>query len=92
MEYSHGQMEEDMKDSILMIKKKVTETFTGQMGENMREDGKMESSMELACIHLQVEKQSKESGRTEKDFNGLMNRDENNICYIQIFFNNYFIS
>ncbi len=27
MEYSHGQMEEDMKDSILMIKKKVTETF-----------------------------------------------------------------
>ena len=85
MEYSHGQMEEDMKDSILTTKKKDMETFTGQMGENTKEDGKMESSMELVCTLLRVEKQSKENGRMEKDFNGLMNRDEK-IVFLQFNF------
>ena len=70
-----------MKDSILTTKKKDMETFTGRMGENMREDGKMESSMESECTLLRVEKQSKENGRMEKDFNGLMNRDENIVFF-----------
>ena len=70
MEYSHGPMEEDMKDSILTTKKKAMETFTGRTGENTREDGRMESSMESVCTLLQVGRPSKESGRMEKDFSG----------------------
>jgi len=76
MEYLHGQMEEDMKGSILMIKKKGMETFTGRMEENMKVDGKMVNSMVLVYIHQQVEKQSKENGKMEKDFNGSMSKDE----------------
>lgn len=76
MVYSHGQMEEDMKGNILMIKKKGMVTFIGQMVENMKADGKMVNSMELVYIHLQVEKQSKENGKMEKDFSGSTNKDE----------------
>lgn len=79
MEYSHGQMEEDMKVSILMIKKKVMETFIGQMEESMKEDGKMVNNMELVYIRLQVEKQSRENGKMERDFNGLTSKDETNL-------------
>jgi hypothetical protein len=90
MEYSHGQMEEDMKGNILMIKKKGMVTFIGQMVENTKADGKMVNSMELVYIHLQVEKQSRENGKMEKDFNGSTNKDEKYVStYI---FNNYFIS
>jgi hypothetical protein len=46
------------------------------MVENMKVDGKMVNSMELVYIHQQAEKQSKENGKMEKDFNGSMSKDE----------------
>lgn len=55
-----------------MIRKKDKEYFIGPTVENMKEVGKMESSMEEGFIHLQVVNLSKENGKKEKDFNGLI--------------------
>jgi hypothetical protein len=57
-----------------MIKKKAKEYFIGLTVENMKEDGKMENSMEEGFIHLLVVNLNKENGKKEKDFNGLIDK------------------
>lgn len=44
-EYIFGQMVEDMKVIILMIKNMVLEYINGVMVENMKENGKMVNNM-----------------------------------------------
>lgn len=53
-----------------MIKKKEMVSFTGQTEENIKEAGKMGSSMESVPIHLQVVKPSRANGQKVKDFTG----------------------
>lgn len=43
--YLHGLIIEDMKDHMLMIKKKVMVFFIGRMVESTRENGKMVNNM-----------------------------------------------
>jgi hypothetical protein len=58
-----------------MIKKKVKDLSTGQTVVNTKEAGKMESNMVSVHILLQVERQSKESGKKERDFTGFKTND-----------------
>ncbi len=62
MGFSHGLMGGNMKDSILMIRKKDKEHFIGLMAVNMRESGRTVNRMESEHIHQPQEKQSKASG------------------------------
>jgi len=45
VEYTFMLMVSDMMDNILMIKKKVMVSITGQMEENMKAGGTKENSM-----------------------------------------------
>ena len=63
-------MAEDMRVIMLTIKKKVKVFSSGLMAESTKEDGKMENNMELVPTPLLAVKQSKESGKKEKDFTG----------------------
>ena len=67
---SPGLMADDMKEIILMIRKKDKECFIGQMEENIKVAGKMENNMEKAFINLLAVNKSKESGKKEKDYIG----------------------
>ena len=69
-ELSHGLMEEGTRATMQMIKKKEMVSFTGQMVENIKEAGKMGSSMESVPTHLQVVKPNRANGLKEKDFTG----------------------
>ena len=71
-EFSHGPTAESMMESTSTTRKKVKELFIGRTAESMSADGKMESKMELAIIHLQVEKKRKENGRRENVCNGFL--------------------
>jgi len=73
--YSHGQMAEDMKVIMSMIKKRVKEFSSGLTVESMREDGKTVNNMELVHTLLQAVKQSKENGKKERDFTGSKTND-----------------
>jgi hypothetical protein len=55
-----------------MTKKKARVYFIGLMVENMKEVGKMVSNMEKDIIHQLVVNLSKESGKKEKGYNGLI--------------------
>merc|ERR1719498_2160941 len=78
---SRGLMAEDMRDPMLTIKRKAMVTSTGQMVVSMKEDGKMESSMESEHTHLLVGRRSKASGPTVRDFTGFQTpKDNNEIC------------
>jgi len=70
MECSLGQTAEDMKESTSMTRKKVKESFSGQMAESTREAGKTENNTELVSTPPQVVKPSKESGKKVKDYIG----------------------
>ena len=67
---SPGQMAEDMKETISMIRKKVMGFSTGRMEENMMENGSMGSSMGKRHIHLVEGKQNKGSGLMERGLIG----------------------
>lgn len=85
-ELSHGLMEEGTRATMQMIKKKEMVSFTGQMVENIKEAGKMGSSMESVPTHLQVVRPNRANGQKEKDFTGsqMMESDR----YEQQIFNN----
>jgi len=60
-------MEEDMKVTMLMIRKRVKVDFSGLMEENMKEDGETESNMESEHILQLVVKPNKVNGKRVKD-------------------------
>ena len=62
---SHGQTAEDTKVNTLTIRKKVKESFIGQMVENTTEAGRMANNMALALIPQLAAKANKVSGRRE---------------------------
>jgi hypothetical protein len=66
----HGQMVEDMKENISMIRKKVMVYSSGLMGGNMMDNGKMGNNMELESIHQPQENQRRENGTTESVLTG----------------------
>ena len=50
--YLHGQMGEDMKVNMLMIKKKALEFIRGRTEDNMPVNGKMVNSMAKEYIKM----------------------------------------
>jgi hypothetical protein len=60
---SHGMTDEDMKELILMIKKKDRVHLNGQMAESILENGTTENSMEKEFISQRIQKRRKENGR-----------------------------
>jgi len=56
MEHSHGPTEENMKETMQMIKRKDRALSTGLMAGNMKVAGKMENSTVMEIIPLQAEK------------------------------------
>jgi hypothetical protein len=64
---SHGLMVESMRETTWTTKKKDKEYSTGQTVESMMVAGRMENSMALVIILLQVENPSRENGKKAKD-------------------------
>jgi hypothetical protein len=62
-----------------MIKKKEMVSFTGRMVENIKEAGKMGSSMESVPTHLQVVKPNRANGQKVKDFTGFQTMESDSI-------------
>ena len=60
-------MAENMKENMLMIRKKDKVSSFGLMVESMMEDGKTENKTALVLTLPQAEKLSRESGKMEKD-------------------------
>lgn len=60
----------DMKGSILTIKKRARVFFTGQMAENMRESGKMESNMVLGFTLQHQARPRRDNGQKERELHG----------------------
>ncbi len=83
MVFLHGQMEEDMKAIMLMIKKRVTEYSIGPTVENMKVAGKMENNMELEHTPQQVERPNKENGKKERGFIGYRTSERISLDFIQ---------
>jgi len=80
MENLNGQMGENMKEIIKMIKKKGMELLVGLTEGNIEGIGKMEDKMEKGSfIILKIKNGKKEYGKKEKEQNGLID--------IKIFFN-----
>lgn len=63
---SLGQMEENIMGHILMIKNMDMVSSNGQMVEDMKDYGKMDSNMEKVPISPKPEKKKKETGKKEK--------------------------
>lgn len=63
---SLGKMEGNTKVNILKIRNRVMEYLPGQMAENMKVSGSMDSKMEKVYIPQQREKEKKVNGRMEK--------------------------
>jgi hypothetical protein len=60
----------DMKEIMLMIRKRVKVFSSGLMAESTKEDGKTENNTVSEPTLLPAVKQSKESGKKVKDFTG----------------------
>lgn len=91
-ELLNGQMGSDMKVIIKMIKNMVLAFFNGKMVENMKDVGLMENNMDRERSLYQVEKKKKESGKMERELDGLMQMNHQTDDYIR--FNNnllYFV-
>jgi hypothetical protein len=69
-EFSHGLIIEDMKENILMIRKKEMEYFIGPMAESTKENGKMENSMDKENTHQLLVKRKEGSGLKERELLG----------------------
>jgi hypothetical protein len=63
-------MAEDMKVIMSMTRRRVKVFSSGLMAESTKEDGKTVNNTELVHTPLLAVKQSKESGKKEKDFIG----------------------
>jgi len=72
-------MEESTKESTMMIKNKVMVFSLGQMVESMKVVGTMENNTEKASIIHLKEKPKEESGKKEREFDGLVKINENRI-------------
>lgn len=66
-----GKMVEGTKENIRMIENMVMEHIHGLMGDNMMGIGRTENNMELEFIDNRMVKKEKESGKMEKEYNGL---------------------
>ena len=66
LEHLLGQMDENMKVSTKMIKKKVMVHLHGLMAEHMKENGSMENNMEKENIQ-KMELQDMDSGKKVKE-------------------------
>ena len=70
--YLFGRMEEDIKEIISIIKRKVMGDLNGMMGEYMKVVGKMGNKMEKeSFIIIDKKDGKKESGKMGKELNGL---------------------
>ena len=49
-----GKMEENMKESILMTRSKVSESTTGLMAEDMKENGSKANNMAMENTTLKI--------------------------------------
>lgn len=90
-------MEEGMKVTTLMTRKKDTVYSTGQMAESTKVAGKMVNSMVSVHIHPQAEKPNKANGKKVKDLIGfqamlkeLFNDQYYKLSFVSIF-NSYFL-
>jgi hypothetical protein len=70
MEFLHGLMVDDMKESTWMIKKKVKVSSIGPTAENTKEAGKMENNTASESTPQLVAKPNKENGKKEKGYIG----------------------
>jgi hypothetical protein len=73
-EFIHGKMEEDMKEIISMIESMDMVFIHGKMADNTLDIGRMENNMVKAPIDKLVVKKRKESGKTEKESSGLIEK------------------
>ena len=69
-EYLLGQIIEDMRENILMIKKKDLVSFFGLMAESMKENGRMENNTGRENTHQHREKLKRVNGPKEKGLHG----------------------
>ena len=69
MEYIHGEMAEDMKAIIKMIKRRDSEFIFGKMVENMRVNGLMANNMVKENI-MRWENVKQGYGMMVKELNG----------------------
>lgn len=67
MAFLRGLTDVNMKDSTLMIRRKVREYFTGPMEENTKVNGKMENRMAWEFILLHQVKLNRASGLKERE-------------------------
>ena len=70
-EISYGRMEEGIKDRMSKIRKKDLGFILGQMAENMKANGKMDSSTGLAGIRFGRANQEKAGGKMARGLHGL---------------------
>jgi len=75
-------MVESMKENMLMTRKKVTVSSTGQMVESTKVAGRMANNMALEPTLVLVAELSKESGPTERDLDGC----HNDLHFVDIMF------
>ena len=91
--YLHGQMAEDIKEIIKMIKKMDIEFLNGLMEKNIKDIGKMENKMGKENF-IMIKQRHGESVlfKMEEELNGLMNKDYLSIILFKKFkqFFNYF--
>ena len=73
-EYTHGQMEGDMKENMRMIKNMDSELIIGQMVSLMKANGKMGNNTEKLDSLIQKGKVNTDYGKMETELNGLMGK------------------
>jgi len=68
-----------------MIKSMAMEVFTGLMGENMKDNGKMASKMVKEFILQPMEPQNTENGLTVKESDGLKLKIQPKLIEVMMF-------
>ena len=72
--YTHGRMEEDMKETMRMIKNMDLDHTIGLMENHTKANGKMGNSMGKLDLQIQREKVNTDYGIMETESNGLMGK------------------
>ena len=68
-----GRTVDGTRASISMIESTAMESTLGRMVDNTWANGKMASNTERVCTDRQTEMRKRESGKTARELNGLMN-------------------
>ena len=76
MVFSHGQMEENMKENTSTTKSRVMECSHGLMEECTMDNGLMENNTERVYISLQRERKREENGMKERESDGSVQLNE----------------